>query len=68
MTREPHPHRNMSHYVLALLAAAGKTYLPAQRDPRELKQHNVEECCQCGAKIGRGRDGRRCRACREVQQ
>jgi hypothetical protein len=32
---------------------------------RETKAHNVTECCQCGATIGRGRDGRRCKACRE---
>lgn len=32
-----------------------------------VKMHNVTRCCQCGVKIGRGRDGRRCKTCRESQ-
>lgn len=31
----------------------------------QVKFHNVVRCCQCGATIGRGRAGRRCKACRE---
>lgn len=30
-------------------------------------RHNVTECCECGAEIGRGRDGRRCKKCRETK-
>jgi ribosomal protein L40E len=60
---QPNPHRHLSYWAAMLLAASIH-----QRDPRELKRHNVETCYQCGARIGRGRAGRKCRKCREVQQ
>ena len=31
---------------------------------RPTARHNVTECCQCGATIGPGRDGRKCKPCR----
>lgn len=57
----PNPHRMLSYWAAMLLNASQH-----QRDPREMKQHNVEVCFQCGARIGRGRAGRKCRKCREV--
>jgi hypothetical protein len=29
-----------------------------------VKRHNVTECCQCGAAIGPGKAGRKCKPCR----
>lgn len=32
------------------------------------KKRNCRECCECGAEIGPGRTGRRCKRCREKGQ
>jgi hypothetical protein len=61
----------MHQLTAAILAAmANGQVINLDIDPRERRRHNVTKCCQCGGKIGPGRDGRKCPACRakEVSQ
>lgn len=53
--------RRLASFAIAALAM-GIVPLEGSGSTR---RYNVTECCQCGATIGPGRDGRRCKSCRQ---